>query len=243
MRYLLIASFLASAGAGQYAYVQYAPLTPEQRIEKAQQLPVVKQFVQHRETRMVNEAFDLDPDGIKTHFADGERQSWNSAEDLLAEARSGGWMALAMVERIKHAKDLLAEIIEKRDAAENGEASAVLEYFKVSQAMGDLIEINRATTMMAHHPDVLERYNMGILTGDNLDWSKLKDIDLNFDALFAGTNTGLPHVSNDRVSAIVGGSNPIFQMLTRDGSTGELDVASMIKELNLEDLLKDLENQ
>ena len=64
MRYGLFIIIFAVLGIGEYAFVEYYPLTPQGRVNKLVQLPIVKQIMLQREYKVVKQAFSADEDGV-----------------------------------------------------------------------------------------------------------------------------------------------------------------------------------
>lgn len=81
MRYGLIALVAAVLGLSEYAFVEYYPLQPYQRVYKFQQLPIVKQIILHQEEELVRRALAGSEDGILPIRFGGETTSWTSVEE------------------------------------------------------------------------------------------------------------------------------------------------------------------
>ena len=76
MRYGLFILIFAVLGIGEYAFVEYYPLTPQGRVNKLVQLPIVKQIMLQREYKVVKQAFSADEDGVLSYKTGKTTYTW-----------------------------------------------------------------------------------------------------------------------------------------------------------------------
>jgi len=64
MRYALIALVLAILGVGEYAFVEYYPISPNRRVQKFEKLPIVRSFVRANDIRAVEKMIEESDSGF-----------------------------------------------------------------------------------------------------------------------------------------------------------------------------------
>ena len=101
MRYGLILLIAALLGAGEYAFVEYYPISPQRRVQKFQKLPIVKQIVLHKEKTLVEQAFAEEADGILSYRNGTTTYTWNSVGDWFKQRKAGSRRAASLVNRLE----------------------------------------------------------------------------------------------------------------------------------------------
>ena len=164
MKYGLIVLVMAVFGMGEYAFVEYHPLQPHQRVYKFQKLPIVKQIVLHQEEELVRKAIEGSEDGSLPISYGGERISWTLVWEW-KQARKKGiklrkW-AVRHLREIKKAKSNLPRMIEQ---AEGDDPSAAAQIFWTAKMLGDAELKEKAVSLLRDHPTPIEKFYYQLFT-------------------------------------------------------------------------------
>lgn len=158
MRYGLFTLLFVVFGLGEYAFVEYYPLHPYQRLDKFQELPIVKQIVMHQEANMLRKAIEGSGDGsISTGYGD-DTVTWTSVEEWRQARKNGDQAAKWAVRHLRDLKkaeeNLPAWIIQ----AEAGDPSAAYQVAWTAKMLDDAELKEEALSLLKDHPTTIGKY-------------------------------------------------------------------------------------
>lgn len=230
MKYGLIALVVAILGIGEYAFVEFYPLSPAQRIRRMDELPVVRQVIGAQEYRMVKQSFDADSGGIKTLEMGGISYTWSSAKSLVDDARSGDRNARSMIGRIKFSNKVRASLDEHRRLAESGNIFDLMAYYTTSQFAYDKTDSVRAAQMLSQHPSALAKWSLTMQFKKDLNWYS-KEVML-LRALISRENLLQPNLTDEYVNRITDYNNQFVASIREKAEQGEEDAIWVVEQLD-----------
>lgn len=158
MRYGLFIFIFAILGIGEYAFVEFYPLSPYQRVYKFQELPIVKQIVIRQEANFVKRAIAETEDGCINVNYRNEGKCWSSVEDWREDRSSGHRGARWLAQRLKDqekAKEMLPELIAR---AEQGDPSAAFQLHMSARYTGQTLLVEKALDILKDSPTEVGKY-------------------------------------------------------------------------------------
>ncbi|NQV74230.1 hypothetical protein HQ496_14020 [bacterium] len=164
MRYGLFILFFAVFGLGEYAFVEYYPLSHQRRVQKFEQLPIVKQIVIHQEKEIIRQAFAAEEDGILSYKVGKTTHTWTSFADWQRDRKKGVWAAhwlTSQIQMSQGAKIYLPEILER---AENGDPYAAIQMGWISRSLNDATLNEKALSLLKTHQTAVGQYFYYLLT-------------------------------------------------------------------------------
>lgn len=151
----IIVLVMAVLGLGEYAFVEYYPLSPERRVQKVQKLPIVRSFVKAEELRVIRTAIEESDSGYVSVLRDGELRKWDDAKKLYADAKEGNRAARTVLGRIRTTEKYKVPLEKLRSEAEAGDPLAMMTLYLVGKSRSNTKEMERAVELLEAHESAL----------------------------------------------------------------------------------------
>ncbi|MDA1029531.1 MAG: hypothetical protein O3B41_10845 [Bacteroidetes bacterium] len=236
MRYGLIAVLVVVFGLGEYAFVEYYPLHPYQRLAKFQELPIVKQFVIHQEADLVRKAIEGSEEGsISTGYGD-DTVTWTSVEEW-RQARKNGDQAAKWAVRhlrdVEKAKENLPALILQ---AEAGDPSAAYQVVWTAKMLDDAQLKEEALSRLKDHPTTIGKYFYHRFTAAP-DSSKNGIDSAIWFMRVAIENWRSPFITDEQFKLQTDHHANSIAVLRKNAETGNVEAIWMVDQLKAEGLL------
>jgi len=236
MKYGLIVLIMAVFGIGEYAFVEYYPLQPHQRVTKFQKLPIVKQIVLHQEEELVRKAIEGSEDGSLPISYGGDRISWTSVEEWRQARKKGdqaaNW-AVRHLRDIKQAKSNLPRMIEQ---AAGGDPSAAAQIFWTAKMLGDAELKEKAVSLLRDHPTAIGKFYYQLFTSAP-DSSKNGVDSALMHTRVAIENWRSPFASDAQFKLQTAQNANSITLLQQNAASGNEDTVWIVEQLKAEGLL------
>jgi hypothetical protein len=164
MRYGLFILIFAVLGIGEYAFVEYYPLTPQGRVNKLVQLPIVKQIMLQREYKVVKQAFSADEDGVLSYKTGKTTYTWTSFADWQRDRKNGVRAAHWLTNQIQMSQGAKIHLPEILERAENGDPYAAIQMGWISRSLNDATLNEKALSLLKTHQTAVGQYFYYLLT-------------------------------------------------------------------------------
>ena len=89
MRYLQLALVLAFLGIGEYAFVEYYPLSHSRRVQKFEKLPIVRSIVRANDIRNVQKMIEESDSGFVSIQLNNTTKRWHDAQSWSIDYYAG----------------------------------------------------------------------------------------------------------------------------------------------------------
>jgi len=158
MRYGLIALIVAVLGIGEYAFVEYYPLTLQRRVAKFEKLPIVRAIVKAENIRRVDELIAESDEGIVSVTRDGVAKTWESGSQWHDDFEAGDWHARNLFNQIED-RALHAEHADSwRKKAVSGDVGAMFQLWVFGRENPESGDAELAAELLERHDSALAEF-------------------------------------------------------------------------------------
>jgi hypothetical protein len=220
---------LAAFLAGEYAFVEFYPLSPQTRIHKFERLPVVRQFKRAELVKTVNAGLERSQDGTVSVLRDGERTSWTSATELLDDFDAGQQTARIMVMNLEQAESITEKLPKIKQRARSGDLFAIMNLYWTGRNHTGQIDANEALTMLKEHPSAMARYYEDMLVEKKYDWNSREGVLLA--ARASAENWLSPAMTDEMRQSATESSQRMLNQLRIAANNGNEDAVWVLEQL------------
>ncbi len=176
MKFALVTVLIALFGLGEYAFVEYYPLSPSHRASKFSNLPIVSSFVRAADEKRVRRAIEESDSGFVFISRRGTIQKWTDPAVLLADAAAGNSQASMLVRNLRDWDQITDGLTKISSRAEGGDPSAMMQLFQFGKTRSRAKEMNRGAELLRAHPSAMAQYYLSVFVNHDLDFGSKEGI-------------------------------------------------------------------
>jgi hypothetical protein len=216
-------------GLGEYGFVEFYPLKPEQRLARARKLPVVTSFVKAADMRAIQEALDGSAEGYLTINSGSSHARWESPEALYAAYEAGDFEARQMLDYVRDWDEIETSIARTRELAEEGEPSAMLQLYMMGRHLTGEEDVNRAIELLKNDVSTTARFYLETMVQKSLDMTSREGMLLS--AKVMQEDYCSPRLSEDQCREVSRRNQEGLAMLREASENGDEDAAWVVAQL------------
>jgi len=163
-------------GLGEYTLVEFYPLQPEQRLNKARQLPLVASFVRAADMRLVRDAIEESENGYLILNTGTKHGQWSTPEALFADIDAGSFEARQMLYVVRHRDEIAANLDRTRSLAEAGEPSAMVQLYLMGKTLTGPVDMNRGIELLENDGSATASWYLEVMVRKSLDMSSAEGL-------------------------------------------------------------------
>jgi len=166
-RKILVVLVLAVFLVGEYAFVEFYPLSPSARKHKFEKLPIVSSIVEASQLRTIRE--DFARHGAVTVKYRGEDYRFSDADHLMEAKRSGDTAARMAANRSLYRAHVADRIDETREQAELGSTNAMFAYYQNATLLNRQSDAEHARQLLENSGKDSARWYLDVMLDKRVD--------------------------------------------------------------------------